>query len=239
MKERKVAVQVEYGEIPRAGRFVERVNRFVARVIVGGREVLAHVPSSGRMAELLYPGAQVYVLAKGGAPRKTPVDLILARQKGVLVSVDARLPNLLVYRSLQEGRFSFFSGAVQVEREIRFGSSRMDFRIKQGKETCFLEVKSVTLVQDGRAIFPDAPTARGTRHLAELTLARQKGYRAIALFIIQRNDAHTFSPNWATDGEFAVGLVRAAEAGVEVYAYDCTVTLEGVSLGAEVPVVLS
>jgi sugar fermentation stimulation protein A len=232
-------VQVEYGEIPRAGRFVERVNRFVARVIVGGREVLAHVPSSGRMAELLYPGAQVYVLAKGGAPRKTPVDLILARQKGVLVSVDARLPNRLVCRSLEEGRFPFFPKAVEVEQEVNFGSSRMDFRIKNGGETCFLEVKSVTLVQDGRAIFPDAPTSRGTRHLAELALARQEGHRAIALFIVQRNDAHSFSPNWETDRDFAAGLVQAAAAGVEVYAYDCTVTLEGVSLGVELPVVLS
>jgi len=231
-------VQIKYGGTPRAGCFVRRINRFVARVLVEGREVLAHVPSSGRMAELLYPGAGVFVLAREGGKRKTPYDLILAQKDGVLVSVDARLPNQLVYRSLQEGAFPFFPGRVEVEREVNFGSSRMDFRIQNGGETCFLEVKSVTLVREGKALFPDAPTSRGARHLAELARARQEGYRAVALFIIQRNDAQSFSPNWETDREFATGLVQAAAAGVEVYAYACTVNLEGVSLGSQVPVVL-
>ncbi|NLP18159.1 MAG: DNA/RNA nuclease SfsA [Firmicutes bacterium] len=231
-------MQIVFTETPREGLFIERPNRFVARVKIKGEEVLAHVPSSGRMQELLYPGAKVFLLPKGGAHRKTPFDLILAHKDGILVSLDSRLPNLLVYRSLQKGALPPFGDGWRIEREVNYGSSRIDFRLQQGENTHLLEVKSVTLVQGQQALFPDAPTDRGTRHLTELTAARQDGYGAAALFIIQRADACTFSPNWNTDKNFAIALVRAAKAGVKVYAYDCRVTLKGVSLLGEIPVIL-
>ena len=235
---RKKAVSVIFAPTPRVGLFVKRLNRFVARVKIEKEEVLAHVPTSGRMRELLYPGAKVFLLPKSGSHRKTSFDLILAHEGGVLVSIDSRLPNLLVDRGLQKGALGPFGEGWGIEREVNYGSSRIDFRLQGGEVTYLLEVKSVTLVQGERALFPDAPTDRGTRHLAELTAARQDGYKAAVLFIIQREDARIFSPNWNTDKNFALALVRAAEAGVEVYAQDCKVSLEGVSLQREIPVAL-
>lgn len=229
-------MQVTFARELREGLFLKRVNRFMGRVEIDGGEVLAHVPSSGRMQELLYPGAKVFLLPQDGARRKTFFDLVLTVKNGVLVSVDSRLPNLLVYRSLQRGILAPFGSGWRVKREVNYGASRMDFRLQRGADTCFMEVKSVTLVLGGRAYFPDAPTIRGTRHLMELVAARQDGYRAAALFIVQRGDAHIFSPNSKTDGDFALALARAAEAGVEVYAYDCRVTLEGVTLHGGIPV---
>ena len=232
----KRAVQLLFAEPPREGLFVERLNRFVARVTLDGEEVLAHVPSSGRMQELLYPGAKVFLLAKASSHRKTAFDLILAYKDGVLVSIDSRLPNLLVYRSLQMNALQPFGAGWVINREVSYGSSRIDFCLQRGEKTCFLEVKSVTLVQGKQALFPDAPTDRGTRHLMELVAARQDGYKAAVLFIIQREDAHIFSPNWNTDVNFAEALVRAAEAKVQIHAYDCEVSLKGVSLRREIPV---
>lgn len=229
---------ITYREPPRPAVFLERVNRFVARVELDGREVSAHVPSSGRMKELLFPGAKVFLLSQPAPARKTPYDLVLARGERGLVSVDSRLPNLLLERALAEGDPVVFPGLRRFVREVRFGTSRFDFLLELAQEYCYLEVKSVTLVRDGQALFPDAPTTRGTRHLYELIEARRQGWGAAVLFLIQREDARAFSPNGARDPDFSRAVGEAARAGVIIRAFDCNVNLRGVFWRREVPVAI-
>ncbi|MFZ5634367.1 MAG: DNA/RNA nuclease SfsA [Bacillota bacterium] len=219
--------------------FVSRLNRFVAEIDLGGRRELAHVPSSGRMAELLYPGARIFVSTPAHPGAKLKYRILLADRGGNLVSVDSLLPNRLVYRALQRGSLPELSSYGVIRRESAFGHGRFDFFLggDQGNG-CYVEVKSVTLVEDGVALFPDAPSERGARHMAELTAARREGYRAVVLLVIQRDDAHCFKPNWGRDPQFSRELSRAAAAGVEVLARRCRVSSREVVMDGKVPVEL-
>lgn len=218
-----------------AGKFVSRENRFLAIVDVDGKQLPAHVPSSGRMRELLVPGATVWVNSKAGKGRKTAYELSLVLYNDVLVSIDARLPNELVRIALQEGLLRDFAVYSHFRQEYTFESSRCDFFLP-GNPPCLLEVKSVTLVEGGQALFPDAPTERGRKHLHDLMVAVQKELRAAVVFIIQREDACCFSPNDKTDPEFGQLLRLAAQRGVEIKALKCNVKLTGVTIGQEIPV---
>src|SRR5690606_16001971 len=143
------------------GRFIQRLNRFAARVEGPGGEALAHVPNSGRMTELLVPGAPVLLSpAPAGSPRKTPYDLTLVRYQGKWVGVDARFPNILFAEALAAGQLEAFRGLAVAQREVRWGTSRFDFLLSGGNRSCLVETKSVNLVEGGTAMFPDAPTAR-------------------------------------------------------------------------------
>lgn len=220
-----------------AGRFLRRENRFRAAVHVAGEEVAAHVPSPGRLTELLVPGASVWVTPRDGAYRRTPCDLLLVEHDGVLVSIDSRLPNALYAEALRSGRAGV--GAYdRVAAEVRLGASRIDFRLDGPQGACWLEVKSVTLVEDGVARFPDAPTARGRRHVQELVAARRSGAGAAIVFVVQRPDARTFAPHHRNDPAFAAALCEAAGAGVSVHAYTCRVSLETIAIDGEIPVEL-
>lgn len=216
--------------------FMVRLNRFVGEVKLNGRVRRAHVPSSGRMKELLYPGAWVYVAGMSGAGRKTDCRILLAEYNGILVSVDSLLPNRLIRRALQQGVVKELAGYGAIRPEARYGSSRFDFFLSGEGRECFLEVKSVTLVVDGVALFPDAPSARGARHLEELAHAVREGKRGVVLFVVQREDAGVFSPNDAGDPLFGDALRRAAAAGVEVLAVSCGVEKNGVYLSGAVAV---
>lgn len=219
--------------------FVARRNRFVGEIELGGERALAHVPSSGRMAELLRPGARVYVAGQTRPGVKLKYRILLADYGGVLVSVDSLLPNRLALRALQSGCLPDLAGCSVIKPEAAFGQGRFDFLIRgPAGEECFIEVKSVTLVEEGVALFPDAPSERGARHMEELAAARRDGYRAAVLFVIQRADAHCFRPNRPRDPRFSEELSRAASAGVEVLAYRCRVSLGEVVLDGPVPVCL-
>lgn len=227
------------GEFQNA-RFCLRVNRFVARVEIDNEEVSAHVPTSGRLGELLLPGAEVIVRKAFSQTRKTPWDLMLVRTENTWVSLDSRLPNYLVGQLLRTNQLSPFVGATDIKAEYSHGASRLDYYFidAQGQET-LLEVKSVTLVEDGLAMFPDAPTVRGTRHLNELAEAVSAGYRAAVVFIIQRDDAISFSPNHRTDPKFAEALQEAKEAGVEIYPWRCRAEANALTLLNPVGTVLA
>ena len=254
------------GSLSRAT-LIGRPNRFlaVARLESGIREacadeaelgeVRAHIADPGRLEELLFPGAIVYLArARAGntrTPRKTGYDLVLVEHNGILVSVDSRVPNELVYRALKSGFFEELREYKRITRESTYGSSRFDFRLSAGNadesdaapstETpdCFVEVKSVTLIQDSVALFPDAPTARGARHMRELATAISQGFRAMAIFVIQREDAECFAPNAAMDPGFAEALRTAASAGVKVTAMKCDIARSGaIMLSEAVPVIL-
>lgn len=219
--------------------FVYRHNRFVGEVEMGGERVLAHVPSSGRMAELLYPGAPVHIAPAGSPEARLGCRILLAENNGCRVSVDSFLPNRLILRALSAGLLPELSGYTLIKREASYGQGRFDFFLGGGEEPgCYLEVKSVTLVVDGVALFPDAPSERGSRHMKELAAARREGFRAVVLFVIQRPDGLSFRPHTIRDPHFSRELSRAASEGVEALARRCLVTTGEVALEGPVPVFL-
>ena len=218
-------------------RFVRRLNRFAATVSLNGREVMVHVANSGRMRELLQPGNLCYLSEQPGSHRKTAFDLTLVAIDGVgaaavrespapyaaghelpsdastLVSADARLPNALVWEAWRDGALPRFEGYPSARREVRYHDSRLDLLLSSPDEQCYVEIKSVTLVQDGVARFPDAPTDRGRRHVSTLVRAVEEGHRAAAVFVIQRADARALSPYDAHDPLFGAALREGRRRG--------------------------
>ncbi len=225
---------MKYGYVADAV-FLQRPNRFIAQVLLHGQEETVHVKNTGRCKELLVPGAKVY-LEKGQNPaRKTGWDLIAVEKGDRLINMDSQLPNKVAEEWLAQGGFGHFS---QLFREQTWGASRLDFCLKDSHRIKYVEVKGVTLEEGGRVYFPDAPTARGVKHLEELTRIRREGMEAAVLFVVQMKGVSSFSPNDATDPAFGDALRRAANAGVEIAALDCLVRPEEVTPGQRVPVVL-
>jgi sugar fermentation stimulation protein A len=222
------------------GRFIVRENRFRARVRLAGEEVAAHVPNSGRLSELLEQDRQVLLAEASGLHRVTDYDLLMVSLPNTLVSIDARLPNRLFHEALQKGALSEFEGLSQVRGEVPYGQSRLDFLLESPSDSdrCLVEVKSVTLIQEGIGLFPDAVTERGRRHVRELQRALRRGGRAAVVFVIQRADAVALAPHDESDPAFGAALREAAAHGVEVYAYACDVTMEEVAIRERVPVLL-
>lgn len=219
------------------GRFIRRLNRFAALVDVDKREYLVHVPNSGRMGELLVPGYRVLLNpAPSGSDRKTAFDLALVDTGDALSSADARLPNKLVAEAIDAGRLTQFCGYPKVRPESTFGDSRLDFLLEGSEGSCYVETKSVTLVEDGVGLFPDAPTLRGVKHLHSLMAAMDAGHRAGAIFVIQRHDVESFAPHDTADPLLGETLRAAVAHGVEVWAYRCRVDERSIELADEVPV---
>jgi len=220
--------------------FAKRGNRFTAGVrLVAGGTSTAFIPTTGRLTGVLTPGCRVWLEKAENPKRKTPYTLVLSELPGGgLCSTNAYLANVLFSEAVEKGRLAAFPYET-VENEVPFGNSRLDFRLSNPGETCWVEVKSVTFVENGVGMFPDAPTARGRKHLGELEKLVEKGDRASAVFIAQREDALTFAPYEAIDPEFADALRHAVENGVEVHAYRCAVSTERVEIAEEIPVVLS
>ncbi len=221
------------------GRLVRRLHRFVAEVVIEGHTTLAHVPNSGRLGELLVEGASVYVHPASRPDRKTAYDLLLVRFADRLVSIDSRVPAAIAAEALLARGVPPAPLAEELQREVRVADSRIDLWLRGAGEAWLIEVKGCTLVADGTALFPDAPTSRGRRHLECLADAAARGLRAMVLFVVQRDDACRFRPNTTGDPEFADALARAIRAGVEVAACGCGVTLDRVELCHRLPVHLS
>ena len=216
------------------GVFLSRLSRFSARAIVGGREQTVHVKNTGRLRELLIPGAEAVLCPSDSPGRKTAYDLVAVRHDGRYVNIDSQAPNAAAAELMER----LYPGCA-LRRERVFGSSRFDMYLERGDLRLFTEVKGVTLVRHGTAFFPDAPTERGRKHLLELAQARRAGYAAAVLFLVQRNDARCFSPNRETDPAFADALAEAAAAGVEVLCFDCEVTADSMTARSPVPVKLN
>lgn len=217
--------------------FRERPNRFLGVVDIRGMEALCFIPNPGRMRELLHPGSKVYLMEMLSEARKTRYDLILVDLEGILVSVDSRTPNKLVAEGVKEGIIPELQGLRIEKKEPTFNNSRLDFLLTGDLDRLHLEVKSCTLVKEKTGFFPDATTARGSRHLKTLARSLTVG-RAALLFVIQRPDARSLRPNDTTDPEFGQNLREVEEMGVEIYAYNSEVTLEGISLKEKVHVLL-
>lgn len=226
---------MQYGKILPA-RFLARPNRFVARVEAEGQELVCHVKNTGRCRELLVPGVTVWLEESPNPNRKTKFDLIAVEKGERLINMDAQAPNRVFGEWAQSGHFR--EGLTLLRPEMTYGSSRFDFYWESSKSRGFVEVKGVTLEEDGVVRFPDAPTLRGVKHLEELVKAHEAGYEAAVCFVIQMGDVEYFAPNDATHPEFGQALRRAAAAGVEVLAMDCAVTPQTLTMGNPVPVKL-
>lgn len=218
------------------GIFLERVNRFLARVEVDGREVGVHVANSGRMKELFVPGWRVLVRPVSRDHRKTKFDLVLVDMGNALVSADARMPNPLLAEGVANGHLQQFAGYTDMRREVIFGDSRLDLMLEGPSDRCYIEAKSVTLVMNGVGLFPDAPTIRGAKHLRTLETVLEAGHRAAVVFVVQRPDASAFATSDPSDPDLADALRSAVAAGVEAYAYNCEVTERSIRLDRALPI---
>jgi sugar fermentation stimulation protein A len=217
------------------GIFVKRISRFSALVKIKRETEYVYLPNPGRLRELLVPGARVVHSLHGKANRKTCYDLIMAYSDSTLVCIDSRIPNKLIGEALYRKEIAEITGYSVIKSEVMFGKSRLDFLLLGAQKKTFIEVKSVTLVKDEIAYFPDAITTRGTRHVKELIRAKHEGFEAIILFVIQRPDASAFSPQALTDPAFASSLKRAHAEGVAILPYVSTVTLQAIRLFKKIP----
>ena len=216
------------------GFFIDGPNRFTANVEINGKKTVCHVKNTGRCKELLISGTKVYLQHSDNPSRKTEFDLIAVEKGNILINIDSAAPNKAAAEYIRK----IFGENAVIKQEVKYGTSRIDFFIESNGEKWFIEVKGVTLEQNGRAYFPDAPTLRGVKHLNELCAAVKEGYRACALFIIQMKGVSAFSPNNVTHPEFGKALKRAAESGVIIKAVDCLVTKNGMTADKEVEVIL-
>lgn len=202
-----------------------RPNRFTGIVqLPDNTTTRAYIPNPGRMSELVNKGAQVLLRKTEKHRRKTKFDLIAVQHQGELVSIDSRLPNRLIQRALNKNTLLELKQPSKILPEHRFGSSRIDFYLEKNDTKYLIEVKSCTLVEEGVALFPDAPTKRGQRHLQELISAVAEGYQPHIIFVVQRSDAHLFKPNKNIDPEFARLMSIAVKKGVTIQAYTCNIT---------------
>ncbi len=219
-----------------SGRFIDRPNRFIAHVETEDGILRVHVKNTGRCRELLIPGATVY-LEKGTAPkRKTPYDLIAVEKGNRLINMDAQAPNQVFAEWAASG--GFLPELAALKKEYRFGDSRLDFCLETPKGLHLVEVKGVTLEENGAARFPDAPTERGVKHIRELQKAVEAGLDATLFFVVQMSEIRSVAPNDATHPAFGTALRQAAAAGVRVMAYECDVTPDSLSIRRPVPVIL-
>ena len=205
--------------------FLERPNRFIAKVEIYGTVETVHVKNTGRCKELLLPGAEVY-LAEGDNPnRKTKYDLIAVRKEnGLLVNIDSQAPNQVVKEWLEQGKYD------RIVPEYRYGDSRIDFYMECGTDRFLMEVKGCTLEIDGIGYFPDAPTERGVKHIRELAKASQAGFHAVLAFVIQMDGITEVRPNIITHPEFGTALGEAKAAGVKVLFLQCHVETDSLEI---------
>jgi len=209
------------------GSFLARPNRFIAHVRIGGETQICHVKNTGRCRELLTQEAKVWCQESRNPNRKTKFDLITVQKGDRIINMDSQAPNIAAGEWLRKGGLGEIAN---LQSEFTHGDSRFDFTFEKDGRQCFLEVKGVTLENDGVCAFPDAPTERGTKHIRGLIHAAQEGYGAYILFVIQMADVKYIHPNDKTDPAFGAALREAAENGVQVLAMDCAVTPDTMEL---------
>jgi|SRR5690625_2889162 len=228
---------MRYGNVVE-GLFERRINRFIAEVFIGGANEKVHIKNTGRLKEILQPGVEVLLEYSNNSQRKTRFSLIAAKKNGAWINIDSQAPNKVAYESLKEGKISELGTVDSIQREVTYGDSRFDLYFEKEREKGFIEVKGVTLEHNGIAMFPDAPTTRGTKHVLELIKAAQDGYAAGILFILQMNGCFVFTPHKKMDEEFTNALIKASREGVNIIAYDCIVKTDELFLNQPVPVKL-
>ncbi len=218
------------------GKFLSRPNRFIANVEIDGKTETVHVKNTGRCRELLVPNATVFLEKSDNPLRKTKYDLVAVYKNNLLINMDSQIPNYVAEEWLKLG--NIFSKNAKIRREVTHNKSRFDFYIEDGDRKVFLEVKGCTLEQDGIAMFPDAPTERGVKHIEELIGCLEEGFEAYILFVIQMKPVKVFKPNDNTHKAFGDALRKAYESGVRILAYDSIITPNSIKIDKEVPIEL-
>lgn len=216
------------------GIFWERPNRFIANIEIDGKIEKCHVKNTGRCKELFVKGATVYIEKSDNPSRKTAYDVIAVEKGDRLINIDSQIVNHAVMEYLP----MLFSDLKYVHAEHKFGASRLDIYAETSNDKIFLEVKGVTLEKDGKALFPDAPTLRGIKHLKELQKAVQEGYKAYVVFVIQMTGVTHFEPNRITHPEFADELKNAYNNGVNILAFDCNIKPDEITVKDRIKIVL-
>lgn len=224
---------MKYQNIKKA-KFISRPNRFIANIEIDGKIQIAHVKNTGRCRELLVPGAEIYVQEFDSDTRKTKFDLITVKKGTRLINMDSQIPNHVFREWVESGNFT--DGVTLIRPETFFGDSRFDFYIEADDRKIFVEVKGVTLEENGIVRFPDAPTDRGVKHLRELMDAIDAGYEAQVVFIVQMDDVSHFEPNDRTHPEFGQVLREAVKKGVSVTALYCKITPDSIEAVGEVEI---
>ncbi len=220
------------------GIFIKRMNRFVAHVWIDGIEEVVHVKNTGRCRELFIAGATVILERSQNPQRKTRFSVIGIYKGSQLINIDSQVPNHVVFEALQIGRIAEIAEIDMVKKEVTYGNSRFDLYFQADGYRGFIEVKGVTLEEDGLVMFPDAPTVRGTKHVHEMIKAVENGYKGYIFFLIQMKGVKSFSPNSKTDSNFAAALKLAVQKGVILLAYDSLVREDEIIIGDRVEIVL-
>lgn len=219
--------------------FLNRPNRFNAEVMYNNEKIVVHVPNTGRCREILVPGCRVFLREENNPSRKTKFDLVAAYKENLLISIDSQIPNKVVKEALENKAVDKLKEYNNILTEKTFGKSRFDFKLSNDKgNEYYLEVKGVTLEENRKCRFPDAPTERGRKHLLELVDVKKSGRGAGVLFLIQMEGMKEFSPNDDTDPEFGEALRTAKKAGVDIFAYSCIVKENEITLDKNVDIVL-
>ena len=220
------------------GRFIERPNRFIAHVEINEKEEICHVKNTGRCRELLIKGCNVFLEESDNPNRKTKYDLVAVEKGNLLINMDSNAPNKVVQEWLTSSGCSILKESEQafVKPEYKYKNSRFDFYVEDGTRKIFIEVKGVTLEEEGVVKFPDAPSERAVKHVEELVEALNEGYESYVIFVVQMKSIKYFTPNHDTQPQFAEALKNAQLKGVKVLAYDCVVTEDTLKLDQEVPV---
>lgn len=216
------------------GIFKERPNRFIAVVEIMGKDEICHVKNTGRCKELLIPGTTVFLEKNNNPTRKTKYSLIGVKKGNRLINMDSQAPNKVAFEWIKAG--GLFHNVTLIKPEKTFGNSRFDLYIEADDKKIFMEVKGVTLEDDGIVRFPDAPTERGIKHIRELSNCIQQGFEAYLLFVVQMKDVKFFEPNNATQPEFGEALKEAAKNGVHLMAVDCLVDENQLEIRDFVPI---
>ncbi|MBC2722418.1 DNA/RNA nuclease SfsA [Desulfosporosinus sp.] len=223
----------------KVAKFLRRPNRFIAHVIIDNNEEIVHVKNTGRCKEILQEGTVVILEEAKNTKRKTKYSIIAAYKEDVLINIDSQVPNTVVYQGIKEGRIKEIDGITKLSKEIVYGNSRFDLCFETNERRGFIEVKGVTLETEGIAMFPDAPTQRGSKHIYEMIKAVEEGYAGFIFFLIQMKGVKYFTPFEIRDPEFAKALKLASKKGVTILAYDSIVSEDEITIGTPVEVRLS
>lgn len=219
--------------------FINRPNRFQAYVKLNNEIIMVHVPNTGRCKEILIPKTTVILREENGINRKTKYDLIAGYKGDKLINIDSQIPNKLVHEALLLSKISKLKKFNTIEKEKKYGNSRFDFKLTDSNgKIYYLEVKGVTYEQNGNAKFPDAPTERGTKHLTELIDVKKDGMGAGVIFVLQMDNMKSFSPYDSMDFKFGEALRKAKESGVDIFAYECSLGEEFITISNEINIII-
>lgn len=217
-------------------KFISRPNRFIANIEINGNYEICHVKNTGRCREFLIQGADIFVQEFDSITRKTKYDLISVYKQERLINMDSQVTNKVIQEWMQDG--FLFENISLIKPESKYKNSRFDFYVEAGKRKIYIEVKGVTLEEDGVVMFPDAPTERGVKHLRELEECIEEGFEAFVIFVIQMSDVKVFKANEEMHKVFAETLARVHHKGVQVLAYECLVTENSIKISKQVPVII-